>query len=103
METRAEPKIARLVLRRLIGPIELHDESTRPDFVPYVRWEAAPTPDRLADGLVRLVASPAGLRKQDEDDEAVRLVASPSIPSWNQIERFLQDMAQLRATGGSAA
>ena len=30
---RSEPKVARLLLRRLIGPLALYDESTRPDFV----------------------------------------------------------------------
>ena len=30
---RAEPKVARLLLRRLIGPLVLYDESTRPDFI----------------------------------------------------------------------
>ena len=33
---RAEPKVARMLLRRLTGPIEMWDESERPDFV---RWE----------------------------------------------------------------
>jgi hypothetical protein len=30
---RTEPKVARLLLRRLIRPLELYDESTRPDFI----------------------------------------------------------------------
>ena len=30
---RSEPKVARLLLRRLIGPLVLYDESTRPDFI----------------------------------------------------------------------
>ena len=30
---RSEPKVARLLLRRLVGPLVLHDESTRPDFI----------------------------------------------------------------------
>jgi hypothetical protein len=34
---RAEPAIARMVLRRLVGPITLWDDSDRPDFV---KWEA---------------------------------------------------------------
>jgi DNA invertase Pin-like site-specific DNA recombinase len=46
-ELRAEPRIARLVLRRLVGPIVLHDESERPAFV---KWEAQPTVG-LLDGL----------------------------------------------------
>jgi hypothetical protein len=56
-DLRAEPKIARLVLRRLVGPLTLHDESERPE---WVRWEAKTTPARLADGLVLLVPSPTG-------------------------------------------
>jgi site-specific DNA recombinase len=49
-ELRAEPQIARLVLRRLVGPLTLWDESKRPDFI---RWEAAPTAE-LLDGLCTL-------------------------------------------------
>jgi hypothetical protein len=30
---RSEPKVARLLVRRLIGPLEMLDESTRPDFI----------------------------------------------------------------------
>ncbi len=59
-ELRKEPRVARLVLRRLVGPIVLHDESERPDFV---KWEAEPTTG-LLDGLAAptlLVASPPGL------------------------------------------
>lgn len=52
----------------------------------YYRFEAKVRFDRLIAGL----ALP-------------QVLASRSIPSWNQIERFLQAMAQLRATGGSAA
>ena len=59
-DLRAEPTVARLLLRRLIGPLEMHDESTRPDWIPYVRWEAPTTPEHLVDGLVQLGASPTG-------------------------------------------
>ena len=57
-ELRAEPQIARLVLRRLVGPLTLWDESKRPDFV---RFETTPTV-ALLDGLdaTLLVASPPG-------------------------------------------
>ena len=54
-------------MRILVGPgsiaarFELHDESTRPDFVPYVGWEAPATSERLVEGLVRRVASPTGM------------------------------------------
>jgi hypothetical protein len=44
-ELRAEPYIARIVLRKLVGPLTLWDESERPDFV---KWEATPTTELLA-------------------------------------------------------
>jgi site-specific DNA recombinase len=55
---REEPKVARLLLRRLIGPLELYDESTRPDFI-----EADTVlKTGLIDGLAEIqqVASPPG-------------------------------------------
>jgi hypothetical protein len=68
-----------LLLRRLMGPLTLHDDCTRPE---WCRSQAETKPTGFFDGLYNWMAS-------------------PSIPSWNQIERFLQDMAQLRATGWS--
>ena len=65
-DLRADIQVARLVMRRLIGPITLWDESDRPDFC---RWEA-PTKTEILDGLL---ASPAGFVKS-----GVLLVASPS-------------------------
>jgi site-specific DNA recombinase len=44
---RAEPKVARLMIRRLIGPLELPDDSPRPDFIEGVA-EVKPA---LLDGL----------------------------------------------------
>ncbi len=44
---RSEPKVARLLLRRLIGPLVLYDESTRPDFI---KADAVVKPG-LIDGL----------------------------------------------------
>jgi site-specific DNA recombinase len=56
-DLRAEPRVARLVLRRLVGPITLHDESARPE---WIKWEAAPTTELLA-GLATLEGtSPTG-------------------------------------------
>lgn len=46
-QLRAEPRMVRMLLRRLVGPVLLHDESTRPDFV---KWETTPTAG-LLDGL----------------------------------------------------
>lgn len=70
---RGEPKVARLLLRRLIGPLTMADESTRPE---WVRAEA-PAKAGLLDGLV-----------QD--------MASPGVSSWNQLQAFLQQMESLR-------
>ena len=55
-ELRAEPRVARLLLRRLVGPIVLHDDSKRPAFV---RWVTTPRMG-LLDGLAPpiWVASP---------------------------------------------
>jgi hypothetical protein len=60
-DLRAEPHVARLVLRRLVGPLTLWDEDVvgkRPDSV---KWEAEPKADLLA-GLAPtlLDTSPAG-------------------------------------------
>ena len=56
---RSEPKVARLLLRRLIGPLVLYDESTRPDFI---KADAVVKPG-LLDGLAEIqhVASPTGI------------------------------------------
>ncbi len=55
---RSEPKVARLLLRRLIGPLVLYDESTSPDFI---KADAVVEPV-LLDGLAEIqdVASPTG-------------------------------------------
>jgi hypothetical protein len=55
---REEPKVARVLLRRLIGPLELYDESTRPDFIKAdTELQTA-----LIDGLAEIqdIASPPG-------------------------------------------
>ena len=59
---RAEPKVARILLRRLIGPLVLHDESTRPDFIEAV----AEVKTGLIDGLAEIhdVASPSGFEPE---------------------------------------
>ena len=77
---REKPKVAR-PLRRLIGPLELYDESTRPDFI-----EADTV---LQTGLIEGLAE-------------IQQVASPSIPSWNQIAGFLGSMRRLRDSAGFA-
>ena len=82
---RSEPKVARLLLRRLIGPLVLYDESTRPDFI---KADAVVKPG-LLDGLAEI---------QD--------VASHADLSWNQVIEWLRNMAALREnpvfTGDSA-
>ncbi len=75
-DLRAEPRVARLVVRRLLSPLVLWDETAPewnvteeqvewmkadPEFA--VRWEAATKPTALLDGLVDanlLMASPTG-------------------------------------------
>lgn len=74
-DLRAEPNIARLVLRRLVGPLTLWDESERPDFV---KWKAEPTTE-LLDGLAPTL-----------------LVASLMPASWNRITLWLQQVDELR-------
>jgi site-specific DNA recombinase len=55
---RAEPKVARLLLRRLVEPLRLYDESTRPEWVK----ADAEVKTGLLDGFAEIhhVASPAG-------------------------------------------
>ena len=52
---RGEPKVARLLLRKLVGPLTLWDQ---PDGG--ARWDAPVQAENLLDGLVQLVASPPG-------------------------------------------
>lgn len=56
---RAEPKVARLLLRRLIGPLTLADPA---DHAAFDEWEASLTP-ALLEGLahVQVLASPPGI------------------------------------------
>ena len=51
-----------------------------------VKWETTPKPEALLVGL-----------------GATLEVASPSIPSWNQIHEFLQEMRRLRELAIPAA
>lgn len=55
---RSEPKVARLLLRRLIGPLVLTDDSTRPDFVKADAELKLGPLDGLAE--IQDVASPGG-------------------------------------------
>jgi site-specific DNA recombinase len=48
-ELRAEPKVARLLLRRLVGPLTLWEESERG-----LRWDAPVTASSLLDGLSKM-------------------------------------------------
>ena len=53
---RAEPRVARLLLRRLVGPLTLWEESEGA-----VRWDAPVSASSLLNGLVQDVASPPGI------------------------------------------
>jgi hypothetical protein len=56
---RSEPKVARLMLRRLVEPLEMTDESDRPEWLKL----QAPIKPALLDGLIHDVASPTGLNR----------------------------------------
>ena len=56
-DLRAEPKVARLLLRRLVEPLTMWDPS---DTSVFDEWVASLTP-ALLDGLVHHVASPGGI------------------------------------------
>jgi hypothetical protein len=73
-DLRAEPKVARLILRRLVGPITLWD-ALEPGSA-WVQWEASVTAD-LLEGLVQLVTS-------------------PMAASWNRIAIWLNQLDLLR-------
>lgn len=88
---RTEPQVARVLLRRLIGPLVLTDASEMPDFI---RADAEVKPG-LLDGLTPYGAT---LRPLD-----TTRVSSPTIPSWNQMRAFLEDMGRLLELGFSAA
>jgi DNA invertase Pin-like site-specific DNA recombinase len=68
---RSEPKLARLLLRRLVEPLTLYDESKRPE---WVRAETPPKP-ALLDGLIHQVASPTGTSTTGQGD-------GPRLGGW---------------------
>jgi hypothetical protein len=76
-ELRAEPEVARLLLRRLVGPMTLWD-GVEAD----LRWEAETKSD-LMDGLVHLMAS-------------------PTVGTWNRLDQTLESLAALQMPLGTA-
>ena len=72
-----------MLLRRLVGPLTLWD-AAEPDAA-RIDWETLVSP-ALLEGLA-----------------PIPVVASLSIPSWNQIAGFLESMRQLRDSSGFAA
>jgi site-specific DNA recombinase len=56
---RTEPKVARVLLRRVLGPIEMPAE-TAEDLQRIVDWEVKTKPEGLLDGIYNRMASPAG-------------------------------------------
>ena len=59
-DLRAEPNLARMVLRRLVAPLTLWEETVESPRPKWIEWKAEPKTD-LLDGLATLlVASPAG-------------------------------------------
>jgi hypothetical protein len=85
---RAEPKVARLLIRRMIGPLLLPEDSPRPDFIEAV----AEVKTGLLDGLVKIhdVASPAAFAR---DVSAIHDVASPPPTAGDVTGSVLHDVA----------
>jgi len=79
-ELRAEPKVARLMLRRLVGPLTLWDEADAG-----LPWDAEPRADELLDGLVQLGSSRTGFGNAG----AARSAATryPRKPSVHKTQR----------------
>ena len=70
-DLRAEPKVARLLLRRLVGPMTLWGEAEGG-----LRWDAEQTAaDSLLDGLVQLGTSPTGISSFNVTGLILRRVA----------------------------
>jgi hypothetical protein len=85
---RAEPKVARMLLRRLVGPLTLWEDEPRPA---WIRREAQANAEGLLDGLVHHVASP--------------MIESPhpQMPSWSDLAADLDSMRKLEGLLRSAA
>ena len=58
---------------------------------------------RLRDGKIGTAVTSRGLMQLRLTEGGESGVASPSIPSWNQLQEFLQEMRRLRESGISAA
>jgi hypothetical protein len=76
---RSEPKVARLLLRRLIGPLELYDASLPEHQMPDFIKADAEVRTGLIDGLAE-----------------IQHVASPISASWNQLKGWLRAVDGLR-------
>jgi len=74
---RDEPKVARLLLRRMVGPLTPFDPA---DTTAFIEWEASVTP-ALLEGLA-----------------PIHDVASLPPASWNQITKWLRLLEALRRT-----
>ena len=75
-DLRDEPKVARLLLRRLVGPLTLWD-AAEPSAA-WLDWETVLTP-ALLDGLA-----------------PIQVVASPICASWNQLYLWIRAVDGLR-------
>jgi len=83
---RAEVKVARLLLRRCIGPLTMPEDSPRPEWIEAV----ADVKTGLLDGLVPHDVTPPA------STTAIHDVASPTFASWNQIGAWLNRLDALR-------
>lgn len=85
---RAEPKVARLLLRRLVGPLTLSNPA---DFSAFVEWEASVTP-ALLEGLVsiQILASPPGTARMravgwEPDGNTFWNHSAQEAPNWARV------------------
>jgi len=73
------------------------------DGTPGYRLEAEGTLRPLLGAFVPQVVSPTGTGGAYEKKSLVQSVASPGIPSWNQLRAFLEQMQNLQKAGFAAA
>ena len=93
-ELRGEPRVARLLLRRLIEPIVLHEETAEGNEL-LVEWDAKPIPEGMLDGLYNMLASP----RRTEPVPSLW----PQAPSRDQVMRSNELAIALRARADALA
>ena len=87
-----ELKVARMLVRRLIGPLTLHEEPA-PDYIVEMSDDDDLRPWTYGSGSLRWEAEADVTALFDGH---YRLMASQSVPSWNRLHGWLQQMDLLR-------